>query len=355
MAKIISARCQAFLDHWNSLRQGDEMPTLQGFLARPNPDVQSNVLIIDFVSREEIPIRLFGTALVDLLRSDLTHKNCANVFAPPGASGMLTQMAEILVGHPCGATNINLAVTANGHAAEWDSITLPLTPKSGSPPCLVGFFECITDLEPDDFIYQMVGYGETAWIDIGSGTPNQDVAANTAKDSINVGTGADRFKTFIKHWHLLKGDALAPKLSDFLSRPIPILQPNVTILDLVSPEMLKFRLIGTSIAETFGMDATGQNILDFMPSEDGKTMSDIAYQIVAYSCGVEIVADVVTNTGRSMTSGSAGFPLRRKEGEADCVVWLNWLGEANYYGEPLVSMSGFKRVAWIDAGAGVPE
>lgn len=355
MAKTISARCQAFLDHWNALRQGDEIPSLKDYLARPNPSLQSNVLIIDFVSRQEIPIRLFGTALVDLVRSDHTNKNCATVFAPPGASDMLTQMAETLVSHPCGTTNINLAVTANGHAAELDSITLPLTPTPGSPPCLVGFFECITDLLPGDFIYQIVGYGETAWIDIGAGTPNLEVAANTAKDSIDVGLDADLSQTFIEHWHLLKGEAKAPKLADFLNRPIPVLQPYLTIFDLVSPEMLPFRLIGTEIADTFGLDATGQNILDFMPPEDGKIMSDLAHQIVAHSCGVEVKADVVTTTGRSMRSGSIGFPLLRKEGDADCVVWLNWIGESNHYGEPVVKMSGFERVAWIDVGAGVPE
>lgn len=87
MAKTISARCQAFLDHWNALRQGDEIPSLKDYLARPNPSLQSNVLIIDFVSRQEIPIRLFGTALVDLVRSDHTNKNCATVFAPPGGIG----------------------------------------------------------------------------------------------------------------------------------------------------------------------------------------------------------------------------------------------------------------------------
>lgn len=355
MAKTISARCQAFLDHWTALRQGDEIPSLQDFLEHPNPDLQSNVMIIDFVSREDIPIRLFGTALVDMVRSDHTNKNCASVFAPPGASELLTQMAEILVNHPCGTTNINLAVTANGHAAELDSITLPLTPKAGSPPCLVGFFECITELLPDDFIYQIVGYGETAWIDIGSGIPPIDAAANTAEDSIDVGLDADRSQTFVEHWHLLKGEGKAPKLSDFLNRPIPILQPYITIFDVVSPEMLPFRLVGTQIVETFGVDATGHNILDFMPPEDGKVMSDIAHQIVAQSCGVEVKADVATSTGRTMTSGGLGFPLLRKEGEAECVVWLNWIGESEHYGDPIAKMFDFERVAWINAGAGVPE
>ena len=103
------------------------------------------------------------------------------------------------------------------------------------------------------------------------------------------------------------------------------------------------------------MDATGQNILSFMPGEDGKILSDVAFQITSHPCGAKIGSDVATATGRAMTSESVGFPLLRKENESACVVWLNLLGEPAHYGEPVVQMSNFKRSAWIDVGAGVPE
>ncbi|NKB45881.1 MAG: PAS domain-containing protein [Alphaproteobacteria bacterium] len=355
MPRKISNRCREFLDHWESLRGGKVMPSLQDFLDHPNPDLQPSVMITDIISRTEIPIRLFGTALVKLVRADPTGRNFIGTFSPPGVSDPFADMGQVLTSQPCGTSNIKNAITANGHDAEIDSITLPLSTADGSPPCLAGYFQCVTELEPDDFIYQVVGYGESMFVDIGAGVPTSGVSENLDEDAVDVGSDADRFRTFEEHWRLLRGEAMVPKLSDFLNRPIPILQPNVTILDLVSAKMLRFRLIGTSIAETFGMDATGQNILDFMPLADGKVLSEVSHQIVAHCCGVEIKTDVVTSTGRSMVSGSVGFPLLRKAGETECVVWFNAIGEPNTYGEPVVSMSGFERVAWIDAGAGVPD
>ena len=63
MPRAISDRCREFLKHWESLRDGKVMPSLQDYLDHPSPDLQPNVMITDFVSRTEIPIRLFGTAL----------------------------------------------------------------------------------------------------------------------------------------------------------------------------------------------------------------------------------------------------------------------------------------------------
>ncbi|MBT6961267.1 MAG: PAS domain-containing protein, partial [Rhodospirillaceae bacterium] len=334
MPRAISDRCREFLKHWESLRDGKVMPSLQDYLDHPSPDLQPNVMITDFVSRTEIPIRLFGTALVKLVRADPTGRNFISTFSPPGVSDPFADMAQFLTAQPCGTSNVKTAITANGHDAELDSITLPLATADGSPPCLVGYFQCVTELEPDDFIYQVVGYGESMFVDIGAGIPESDVPVTSSDVAIDVGSEADLFKTFEDHWRLLESDSLIPRLSEFLNRPIPILQPYVTILDLVSPNELTFRLVGTAITETFGMDATGQNILSFMPGEDGKILSDVAFQITSHPCGAKIGSDVATATGRAMTSESVGFPLLRKENESACVVWLNLLGEPAHYGEP---------------------
>ena len=74
MPRAISDRCREFLKHWESLRDGKVMPSLQDYLDHPSPDLQPNVMITDFVSRTEIPIRLFGTALVKLVRADPTGR-----------------------------------------------------------------------------------------------------------------------------------------------------------------------------------------------------------------------------------------------------------------------------------------
>ncbi len=91
MSHVISDRCQKFLDHWESLRNGGLMPSLQDFLAVPNPDLQPYVMITDLVSETEIPIRLFGTYLVDLGRTEQTKRDFMQAFAPEHATVVMDE------------------------------------------------------------------------------------------------------------------------------------------------------------------------------------------------------------------------------------------------------------------------
>ena len=322
MTHVLSDRCQQFFDHWNSLRDGKIIPSLQDYLTQPNPDLQPHVMMLDLVSKTEIPIRLFGTALVKLTKTDKTRHDFMHSFAPPKMAAKYAEVAQILTSMPCGTANIKLAVTSKGYHVKLDCITLPLEPYPDGPPCLVMFAECTTELEPSDFVYQVVGYGDSSWVDLGAGVPEIVIPASTQTDEINLQSQDNLFETFKEHWFYLRGDEQIPTVSEFLNRPIPVLQPQVTILDIHSPQSITFRLIGTAMADKLGLDATGKNILEFAPKDEGQSLFKIVSQMVRHPCGAEILSTLTATTGRSYRIRSVGFPLRRREEDPDCIVWF---------------------------------
>ena len=62
------------------------MPSLKDYLAHPNPDLQPNVMITDVVSKTEMRVRLFGTALVSLGHMEQTKRDFIHAFSTPGMS-----------------------------------------------------------------------------------------------------------------------------------------------------------------------------------------------------------------------------------------------------------------------------
>ncbi len=355
MSHVLSDRCKQFYDHWDSLRHGKILPTLQDYLDQPNPELQPHVMMLDLVSKTEIPIRLFGTALVELTRTDKTKHDFMHTFAPPRMAARYADVAQLLASFPCGTTNIKLTVTSRGYNVELDCITLPLEPYPDGPPCLVMFTECTTDLEPNDFLYQVVGYGGAAWIDIGAGIPELGIEATSETDEIDLQSQDNLFDTFKEHWFYLRGAQQAPTLSEFLNRPIPVLQPHLTMLDVDSREHLVFRLIGTGMADILSMDATGQNILDFTDPHSRESLYDTVFTMVDQPCGAELESSVISTTGRPYRLHSMGFPLRRKDVQTGCIVWFNKPIDTATTRKPGVSMSNVELLNWIDVGAGVPE
>ena len=130
-------------------------------------------------------------------------------------------MSHLLIKYPCSVSNKKAGLTGEGHEIELDMITLPLTPYLGSPPCLVSYIDCISELKPGDFVYQIGHYIEYKWVVIGAGVPAMTISTNDDDGKIDLQSQKDIFKTFKDHWFFLRGDRMIPKVSEFLSRPIP--------------------------------------------------------------------------------------------------------------------------------------
>jgi hypothetical protein len=159
------------------------------------------------------------------------------------------------------------------------------------------------------------------------------------------------FADFLAHWTALRGTARAPALSDFLDKPIPSLQPWISIFD-VGGDDLTLRLIGTGIAQFGGTDHTGKTFGDLVAPEARAVLHGPHLGIVQKCCGSFTVSLCATSRGREVEIWALGLPLLRRDGA--CVAWLNEPGEALGIGETGTVILRMVSQQWIDLGDGVP-
>ena len=160
---------QRFLNHWKSLIVKGLMPSLHDFLGVANPELQPNIIILDVLSAEQVPIRLMGTGLVQTLGRELTKTNSIDIYDSHlkkrvGASCMA------MVKQPCGQLTQRMVNTAGGLLVPAFSIALPLSTKTGVG-CIAAFTHTSTPFPSDDSIVMVKEISFFEWIDIGAGTP----------------------------------------------------------------------------------------------------------------------------------------------------------------------------------------
>ena len=75
-------------------------------------------------------------------------------------------------------------------------------------------------------------------------------------------------RLFYEYWDSLPKTAHMPDRADFNPAAIHMLMPNVTILEVTSPDFVRVRLVGTAIAATLGIDMTDHNYLDYIAESE---------------------------------------------------------------------------------------
>ncbi|MDX2223938.1 MAG: PAS domain-containing protein, partial [Rhodospirillaceae bacterium] len=90
-----------FFGYWNSLPKDHGLPRLPDYLNRAPHDLQPTVAIVDIYTPTDLRVRLFGTALVDLIATELTGKAALSIYAPE-SHRFASSMAWQAVSQPCG-------------------------------------------------------------------------------------------------------------------------------------------------------------------------------------------------------------------------------------------------------------
>jgi hypothetical protein len=171
--------CRSFLAHWQSLRVGDALPTLQDYLGKPHPLLQPNVAIKDAVAPGHLNVRLFGTHLVEVAGVDATGQNLMVFAGSPAMADELWRYQSTVATHPVGLASVKLAATASGRTISFEDVELPLTPFPGGPPCLACCLGFVDLLDYKDKMFKLLKHTAIRWIDIGWGVPADDAPLET--------------------------------------------------------------------------------------------------------------------------------------------------------------------------------
>lgn len=173
-----------------------------------------------------------------------------------------------------------------------------------------------------------------------------------------LANATDLSVAFARYWLSLPADDLIPSRRDFEPERIPDLLANLVIHELISPEFLKLRLVGTAVVDDYGQEITGRNYLDFVEEHRRPKASRAIHLICEQPCGMLVHLRSITESGKVLSRESVAFPMRDGNGAARLVYFCSnpAVEREAFFDEPdmLKIMKVLDRL-FIDIGAGVPE
>lgn len=173
-----------------------------------------------------------------------------------------------------------------------------------------------------------------------------------------IETSEERSRAFAAYWGSLPKTALIPHRDRFRPEAIPRLLPNMVIHELVSPEMLRLRLVGSAVIQDYGQEITGRNYLDFVDEPRRPKASRAIHVICEQPAGMLVQLRSVTRAGRIMTRESIAFPMRGDGDVANLVYFCSSPAREREIIGPEVDqlqVMNVMRRTYIDIGAGLPD
>ncbi len=163
---------------------------------------------------------------------------------------------------------------------------------------------------------------------------------------------------FAEYWASLPKVDLIPPREAFRPEEVPRLLPNIVIHELVSPEIVRLRLVGSAVVDDYGQDITGRNYLDFVERERRPKASRSLFLTCAHPAGMLALLRSVSRAGRVMLRESIALPFRGDAGVPNLAYAYSSSARERAYSsldlDELQVMSVARR-DYFDIGAGVPD
>ncbi|MCR9268340.1 MAG: PAS domain-containing protein [Alphaproteobacteria bacterium] len=163
---------------------------------------------------------------------------------------------------------------------------------------------------------------------------------------------------FARYWLSLPARELIPSRADFDPGRIRGLLANLVIHELISPEHLKLRLVGTAVVDDYGQEITGRNYLDFVEEGRRPKASRAIFLICEQPAGMLVKLRSTAASGKVLTRESIAFPMRDDDGRARLVYFCsNPAVERETFFDDRDALKVMKVLdrRFIDIGAGVPD
>lgn len=116
-------------------------------------------------------------------------------------------------------------------------------------------------------------------------------------------------RSFFEYWQSLPREGLIPSRLDFLPEEIPNLLPYVSIFELISEKLIKFRLAGTEVSRNAGFERTGTNYLDQIKPERRQKASEAFWAVYNQPCATRVLLEYVPRSGIKKMIEGVGLPV----------------------------------------------
>jgi hypothetical protein len=160
---------------------------------------------------------------------------------------------------------------------------------------------------------------------------------------------------FISYWRSLPRQGLVPDLSTLLNDVQPDLQPFLTVLDVLSPNTVQVRLLGTGLVRLLGRELTKTNSIDIYAPHLRARVGRACTTMVSLPCGQVTERLITTRGGLIMAATSAALPVRVKSDQLGALVAYTATREPVATSDAMTLVNEILATEWVDIGAGVPN
>lgn len=128
---------------------------------------------------------------------------------------------------------------------------------------------------------------------------------------------------FLDSWRALQGGAAAvPCKSTFDPTRFRALLPHLVLYERRAPDDFHIRLIGTTVVERIGREATGDNVLDLIAPDSRAVMAATLNRVLDVPCGHAAVVEDAYPSGRRQQVEIVRLPLADEAGTPRFIVSL---------------------------------
>jgi len=166
-------------------------------------------------------------------------------------------------------------------------------------------------------------------------------------------------RAFAKAWQNWRGGETVPRRADVRLEDIGRLLQLVSVIEVVSQELARFRIAGTALCEALGFELTGLNFFDFATPEARAPGIARTHQVAGQPCGSHYLLSITYSSGRTVPTEIVSFPVWPDDPSAPPQIFglsmaleeMRLEGPASESNQ-LFRGEGFR---FIDIGAGVPD
>ncbi|WP_193170489.1 PAS domain-containing protein [Nisaea nitritireducens] len=164
-------------------------------------------------------------------------------------------------------------------------------------------------------------------------------------------------KDFISYWDSLREGRYFPDRKDIEPGAIKRLLPYIVIHDLVSPNLIRLRLIGTAVAEDYEKDITGWNYLDMVEPARREAASRALFILHDTPAGMSVTLRSTTRSGNSWTRQTIDLPISDLRSNRKLIISCSLRAKSGMSavpGNPELRVQQITSREFFDIGAGIP-
>lgn len=162
---------------------------------------------------------------------------------------------------------------------------------------------------------------------------------------------------FVAYWHSLREGRDLPERENIDPGAIKHLLPYIVIHDLVSPDLIRLRLIGTAVAEDYEEDITGWNYLDMVEPARREAASRALFVLHDTPVGMSVTLRSTTRSGSSWTRQTIDLPISDIRNNRKLVFSCSLRakpGMSAVPDNPELQVQQITSREFFDIGAGIP-